>query len=248
MNMTGSSSHDPDKNVKPEVAPELPIPDHPSIVSPLPPSFTSPVSEQPKQDPHERTYVPSRDTINVKSDESGPVNVVKELVNTQEVKDDDTLVDIKVANPLRKIVKILEEIKKKQSTTFSFRFTIPLIALPVFLFAAFQLGRVQSNCSPEFVSRIGTLRTLSVAMPKQSTGLISDVLSFMGISTQQKLNDFETLPKTILITDTDNPISVLHPESYPISSFEDQRVIITGNLSKCTDTLSLDSFQNISLY
>src|SRR5258708_4459280 len=60
--------------------------------------------------------------------------------------ENDDLVDVKVHNPLHRITKLLQDIKSHQSTTVSMRFTIPLIALPIVLLVAFQLGRAQTNC------------------------------------------------------------------------------------------------------
>lgn len=98
----------------------------------------------------------------------------------------DDLLDIQVHNPLHKIIKILEDIKNHQSTTFSLHLTIPLIALPIFiavLFGVFQMGKIQATCFPAFSSRIGIIRTVSVAVPKNNPGFFAQFVPFLpGIS------------------------------------------------------------------
>lgn len=86
------------------------------------------------------------------------------------------LVSVTITNPFKKILYWLDQIRKHQTTTFAFKLSIPLIALPVIIFAVFQFGRnagisFQKNQSkqtpapqtsvaaqPVEVSRAGTLK------------------------------------------------------------------------------------------
>src|SRR3990167_5325928 len=51
------------------------------------------------------------------------------------------VLEVTVSNPLKKILYWLDQIRKRQTTTFAVKLSIPLIALPVIIFAAFQLGK-----------------------------------------------------------------------------------------------------------
>src|SRR5258706_9616372 len=100
---------------------------------------------------------------------SGPISVSTSKAKSSDMGSSDDLVSIKVRNPLHKIVQILQEIKSHQATNFNLHFSIPLIALPVFIIAflgVFQLGRAQVTCFPTFTSKIGTLKTITVMSPK----------------------------------------------------------------------------------
>ncbi len=46
---------------------------------------------------------------------------------------DKPLVSFSVNNPFKKILVWLKDIRKRQTTTFNFKISIPLIALPIFL-------------------------------------------------------------------------------------------------------------------
>ncbi len=74
-------------------------------------------------------------SLKAKTSVSGPQDV---KVNPQFEK---PILQVTVTNPLKKILYWLDQIRKKQTTTFAIKLSIPLIALPVIIFAAFQVGR-----------------------------------------------------------------------------------------------------------
>src|SRR3990167_8858595 len=51
------------------------------------------------------------------------------------------LVSFSISNPFKKILYWLDQIRKKQTTTFAFKVSVPLIALPVFIFALVGMGK-----------------------------------------------------------------------------------------------------------
>lgn len=78
------------------------------------------------------------ETVKTTFETTGPVNVI-----TKPAKDnfDEPLVSVKIQNPFKKILSWLNDIRKKQTTTFAFKISIPLLALPIFfavLGGAFQ--------------------------------------------------------------------------------------------------------------
>lgn len=113
---------------------------------------------------------------------SGPINII-----TKPPKEnfDEPLVSVQIQNPFKKILHWLNDIRKKQTTTFAFKISIPLLALPIFfavLGGAFQfffnLGQakekqvvaaiptptpiiiVQATATPApvLISRMGTIK------------------------------------------------------------------------------------------
>jgi len=181
--------------------------------------------------------------INTEKKSKGAGNIISSLIKTHESKDDETLIDVKITNPLHRIAQILQDIKTHQSTKISLSFTIPLIALPVFLLAAFQLGKVQNLCTPVFSSHVGTLRNINVFGPKDNPGIIANFIPFFT-STKK---DFINQKKSILITSKDDVITVDDGENLDLSGFNNQPIIVSGLYSSCTKTLILNSLENISL-
>lgn len=161
---------------------------------------------------------------------------------------DDDLVDVQIHNPFHKILKILNDIKMHQSTTFAFRFTIPLIALPIFLLAAFQLGRAQTSCATQISSKIGTIEQVTAQIPKDSPGIWATIWSFLpsipSLTPQKELIG-ET--RTLLVDARGETLTIVHPTNIHFEDYRKTRVILTGKLSVCTSTLTVDSPQNITL-
>lgn len=158
---------------------------------------------------------------------------------------EDNIVDFKVKNPLGRITRILEDIKKRQMTSFAIKFSVPLVALPVFLLIVFQLGRAQTTCAEQYATKLGTFEVISVHVPEKQ-GFLRYIFSFLpnipNLTPKDKL-----LPETraILIRSNTDPLNVLYDTQIPIINFKGQSVIITGNYSACTNTITLDSSQNI---
>lgn len=180
---------------------------------------------------------------------SGPLEAVSHLLSVEkgEGSADETLVDVKVHNPFTRVLKMLQEIKNHQSTTVSMRFTIPLIALPIVLLAAFQLGRAQAVCASRFTSQTGTLRIVSVLAPKQATDSFGMLLSFFpDIPHLQKKAELQPAMKTILVSTNGEVLNILNDPTMDLTIYNATPVILTGTLSPCSGTITLDAPQNIT--
>ena len=181
-----------------------------------------------------------------KAKSAGSVNILSHLIHTGEGHDDTTLIDVKVTNPLRRIVEAIGDLKKHQSTTFSLRFTIPLIALPVFLLVAFQLGRVQTACNQAITSKVGTIKNVTVQIPKENTTWFSWIWTFFP--TLPKLGTTEQLiteERTVLINPQNETLTILHHATLNLKPYENQQVLITGKFSACSSVITLESKENI---
>lgn len=86
----------------------------------------------PIRDSHGR-FVKSDITAKTISDGPSKVTINPEL--------EKPVLSVTVNNPIKKILYWLDQIRKHQTTTFAVKLSIPLIALPVVIFAAYQLGR-----------------------------------------------------------------------------------------------------------
>lgn len=179
---------------------------------------------------------------------SGAAAAISELVNAGESDDPNTLIDIKITNPLRKIYQLIQEIKKKQSTTFSLKFTIPLVALPIFLFAAFQLGRDKGMCEQYFTSKIGMVKSISIEIPTSEQKKRPLLDFFQNLFRINKPGSEYTIEKRNLLIGTGGEITtILNPKKVPLDSFENKSVLVTGTYSSCTDIITIVSEKNISV-
>lgn len=168
------------------------------------------------------------------------------LLRATTTDDDTTLVDVKVSNPLRKITQILEQIKAHQSTTVSLRFTIPLIALPIVLLAAFQLGRIQTTCSPVFSSQSGTLQVLSLQIPVKETSWYTPFLNLIpGNFVTQKTTGFTSENRAVLLTSNGDTITLLSSGAENFSPYNHAQVIVSGEYSACNKAITVDHPSNL---
>jgi len=156
---------------------------------------------------------------------------------------DEELVDIKVHNPLKRIYQLLTDIKKHQETTFAFKFTIPLIALPVAIaillgVGGFQLGRLNPVCQTSFTTYFGRLYSLRVVKPASSS-LWSRWFSWLSVPQQ-------VIATQTVLQQVDQTLVINVPKSVNIDQFHNQQVAISGELNPCTQVLEVSSLQNIT--
>ena len=192
------------------------------------------------------------DDTKVSSSSSGAGVTIDNLIHMDKNgSDDETMLDVKVSNPLHRITQLLQDIKNKQSTTVSMKFTIPLIALPIVLFLVFQLGRAQTACSPIFTTKTGTLKILTVQIPTKKTGIIASLFSLFPrlpqLTQPPQPSELSQTTQTILLTDTSDTIAILHSPIPELNNFQNQQVLISGTYAACSGTITLDSKENIEV-
>lgn len=173
------------------------------------------------------------------------------LFSTNKSNDDaqkDDLVDIRVHNPLRRVVELLKDLKRHQNTTVSLRFTIPLIALPIVLLAAFQLGRVETACVPAFTTVVGNLDIIRIRAPKNPPTLFGQIAGFFTqMPLLSKPSDLTEVTRAVLLTQRDGTLTLIHAADIGTVSFDKRDVIVSGYLNTCTRTITLDDAKNLSL-
>ena len=156
------------------------------------------------------------------------------------------LVDVKVNNPFVSFFNLLKQIKNHQSTTVSLRFTIPLIALPIVLLAAFQLGRVQTTCSPVFSSQVGRIHILTIQVPKTESSWYSPFTNLLpGNFVPQKATGFTHENRAILLLSDGTTLSLIPIPGINLTDLNNMPVIVSGNYSACNKAITIDAPTNI---
>lgn len=173
----------------------------------------------------------------------GASEALSKFSSIKETTDDETILDIKVHNPLKRIAKLLEDIKRHQTTTISLRFTIPLIALPVVLFVVFQIGRAQSLCAQTFTTQRGMIQVVSLKVPAKSPSPLQLVLSFFP-AIPKPTTDLVDQDRAILLTNSE-VIHIVHSSDLDLMPFRGESVLLTGNYSACTRSMTLDHADNL---
>lgn len=164
--------------------------------------------------------------IGVKKSVSGIGAEIKKLKSATEglaaIKDtftsDEPLVSVQVNNPFAKIIKWIDQIRRKQTTTFALKVSVPLVALPVALFTFFQLGRMQALNREVVVSRVGFLR-MTTTNP----------------------------PRYLLLQEDGTVLTLTMPKGFDPINLANRRTLVTGLLNQAAETMEVSSRDDVEL-
>lgn len=166
--------------------------------------------------------------VKTSSSVSGP-----ELTNPELEK---PLVQLSVTNPFKKILYWLDQIRRKQTTTFMIKLSIPLIALPIVAFAFFQLGR-GSYLLP-FSSHI---------LP--AGGTITPILTPVAdlqVSRSGTLKVAKGQQTKYLLSLKDGGILLLElPTNLNLDKYQGKQILVTGTYRRSTNILKVEDIAEI---
>src|SRR5579872_5507546 len=118
------------------------------------------------------------------------------------------------------------------------------IGLILVILVAYALGRMQTSCASVYSSNIGTLKYMQVMVPKNNTFSIA---SFFPVSASNvNSSDLQSEKRLILVNPQGQTLQVVYNFNEDLSQFDGKNVILTGRVSPCTQTVSLDTLQNLT--
>lgn len=148
------------------------------------------------------------------------------------------IVSVNISNPFKKILYWLDQIRRHQTTTLAFKLSIPLIAIPIILAAAFSLGRISGL--NYFLNSANTAPTPLPAAPAALTAL-----SKVG-----KLQVAKSATKTTYILALSNGASVpleVSPNT-DLTRYANRQILVTGTYNKDTNILKVTDIAEVSLF
>ena len=162
------------------------------------------------------------------------------LSHTGNYKSQDDLLDIKIGNPLGKIVKLLEEIKKQKAFSFTLKGSLGIAGVVLTLSVFGLFGGSQIICDKGIQTHIGVVRILNAReIYTPSVPMLSFVLDL--IAPPQKL----IKNRIILIKQDNSTIYLPFKEAVDISKYNNNNVITTGRFNSCTQTLDIADITDI---
>src|SRR5581483_7680978 len=117
-----------------------------------------------------------------------------------------------------------------------------VIGILLVMLVVYSIGRMQTNCALVYSSNIGTLKYMEVMVPKNNTFSIT---SFLPVRAYNQ-SDLTSEKRLILVSPQGQALQVVYNTSANLSQYDGKNVILTGQLSPCTQTISLDTLQNIT--
>ncbi|MDP3988093.1 MAG: hypothetical protein Q8P80_03020 [Candidatus Levybacteria bacterium] len=181
------------------------------------------------------------------------------------------LVSFSINNPFKRVLYWLNDIRKKQTTTFDFKIKIPLIALPVFIIVLggvfqtfFTLGRdsqkqevaAKPTSTPtptQVVIVVPTKAAEAVILSKigyiKATYQVQDLLFPTPVSSTSAptVNPSPVPSRYVLLEKGDQIVFLLTPAEISLGYYIDRRVLATGAYDKITNTLKISKVSDLEI-
>jgi len=153
------------------------------------------------------------------------------------------ILQVTVTNPLKKILYWLDQIRRKQTTTFAIKLSIPLIALPVIIFAAFQLGK-------------GSIVLPFIKLPASPSPSETQVLEGIPTPTPVPYSRSGTLKiarsgdqiKYVLALKNGENVLLAVPANIQLSKYQNKQVLVTGYYNRQANVITLTEIAEIELF
>ena len=144
---------------------------------------------------------------------------------------------VTVTNPLKKILYWLDQIRKRQTTTFAVKLSIPLIALPVIIFAAFQVGR--SSVVLPFINH-----------PPSPSPSIAKAVEDVPYSRSGILKVAKTTDQIKYVLALKNGENVLLeiPQNLKLAKYQNKQVLVTGYYIRQANAIKVLEIAEIELF
>lgn len=174
--------------------------------------------------------------------------LVPAKLTAEKTTDDNTLLDVHVGNPLRKITSLLEEIKKQKAFSFDIKGSLGIAGVIVVIAGFGVFGWVNTLvCNKGEQSFIGTMRelhTTDAAVASPVPYLDQTISWFRAITNMPSATPADT-HRFVLITPALTLLHLMLPKmTLPMSG----QVIATGSYDTCSQTLNVSTPEEVELY
>ncbi|HMS22992.1 MAG TPA: hypothetical protein PKA38_04505 [Candidatus Levybacteria bacterium] len=152
---------------------------------------------------------------------------------------DDELIDIHIGNPLRKITKLLEDIKQQKAFSFTLKGSLGVMGIAVVLGTFGILGGTRAFCEKGVQTRIGKITTLTY-----EDSLKPNLFSYLPF-----LEDFvggKTEKRTILIETDKSALRMIFKNHLSATALTlNTDYFVTGSFDSCTQSITVENPQSI---
>lgn len=150
------------------------------------------------------------------------------------------ILEVTVTNPLRKILYWLDQIRKKQTTTLAFKLSIPLIALPVLVLAAFQAGKgsivlpfIKYHASP--TPKVISSPSSTPQIPYSRSGTL-------------KVAKTAGQTKYVLALRNGDNVLLEVPKNIELVKYQNKLVLVTGFFNRQSNVIAVTEIAEIELF
>lgn len=159
-----------------------------------------------------------------------------------EANDEDTLINVHIGNPLRKITELLEEIKKQKAFSFTLKGSIGIMGVALALSLLGFFGTTYALCDKGVQTYIGRVVVLKVTdtEPDHMVAKIQRAITYFSTFFSRKEN---TSPRYryILNLSDNTTIHLNRGRDASFTPFKDKTVYATGNYNSCSRELTIQT-------
>jgi len=161
--------------------------------------------------------------------------------NSKDDDDDDDLLDIHVGNPLQKITKLLEDLKKQKAFSFTLKGSLGIMGVFLTLSIFGVLGGGQILCDKGTQTQIGTIKTLKV-LEKDSKGIpyIQNLIDYFRPKVARNT--------VVLIKSDFTVIKLPFSRLIDLTSYNENVVMATGQYDSCSQKLTVKEANAIEVF
>lgn len=146
-------------------------------------------------------------------------------------KNQDDLLNIHIGNPLRKLVALLEDIKKQKAFSFTLKGSLGLVGVVLALSLFGIFGGDKLLCSKGIQSQIGIIKVLNFKESSSPSVPLLNSLFFIHNSV--------SVNRIVLLKKDDTAIKLENIKPEDVSKFSAFPVIATGEYDSCNQALIL---------
>lgn len=150
----------------------------------------------------------------------------------------EDLLDIRVGNPLRRILQLLEDIKRQKAFSFTLKGSLGIagVFLALSVFGIFGGGKIL--CDKGTQTQIGLVKILNIQ--ETEPGGIPVLSAFLDYFRPRPTHD-----RVVLIKPDNQTLRLPYSSIIDLNGFKDTLVIATGNYDSCSHTLTLKDLKSI---
>ena len=153
------------------------------------------------------------------------------------------LVSVSISNPFKKILYWLDQIRKRQTTTFAFKLSIPLIALPIIMYASYLIGKGEGLSS--IFRWAATPSPSAEVSPSPVTTSKSLEISKAGTL---KVAKGASQTRYLLSLRNGTILNLDIPNYIDLTKYADKQVLVSGYQDKDTGFISVSDIAEIEAF
>jgi hypothetical protein len=181
--------------------------------------------------------------IKTSNPEEGKNVLEKFLIShTGNYKNEDDLLDIHIGNPLRRVIELLQDIKKQKAFSFTLKGSLGVAGVVLVLGAFGVFGGGKILCDKGTQTQTGVVKKLKIKeVYTNKVPVLSYFLDIVAPPTKEIKN------RTVLVRNDGTVIYLPFNKEIDMQWFVNQQVLATGNYDSCAESLSISDPDGIEM-